>query len=77
MFKRYIQFVYGFWSVVYDEFVDPLFAFDRSSVVGLLNVGRKDKVLEIGVGTGLNLSYYGACDLYGVDFSSAMLARLS
>ena len=75
MFKGYIQFVYRFWSLVYDSLVDPLFASDRKSVVGLLKVKKKDKVLEIGVGTGLNLPYYGNCDLHGIDFSSAMLSK--
>lgn len=75
MLKQYIQFVYRFWSLVYDPVVDPIFGFDRSFVIGLLDIGKKDKVLEIGVGTGLNLPYYPKCDLHGIDFSSAMLEK--
>ncbi|WP_196590864.1 class I SAM-dependent methyltransferase [Pectinatus frisingensis] len=32
-------------------------------------------VLEIGVGTGKNLSYYKNCVVIGIDFSSGMLAK--
>jgi len=74
-FKKYLQAVYSLWAGVYDSVIDKLFSFDRKKVVDRLCVKKKDKVLEVGVGTGLNLPYYPQCTVYGIDFSKAMLAK--
>ena len=53
-----------------------MFAFDRARVIRTLAIRRKERILEIGVGTGLNLQYYPAeSRVVGIDFSKAMLAR--
>ena len=75
MFEKYLQGVYAFWSSIYDSVLDPLFKFDRKKVVSALNVKNGDKILEVGVGTGLNLKYYPKCTVYGIDLSKAMLAK--
>jgi len=74
--KRYLQAVYAIWSSVYDRYVDSIFSFDRKKVIAAARVKKGDKVVELGVGTGLNLQYYPKnCTVYGVDFSKAMLAK--
>lgn len=74
--KKYLQLVYAFWSKFYDNLVDARFKFDRAKVIQQLDIKNGEKILEIGVGTGLNLSYYpNYCKVYGVDFSKAMLDK--
>jgi len=68
--------VYYFWSKFYDNFVDFRYKFDRRKVIEKLNIKNRDNVLEIGVGTGLNLPFYPKnCTVYGVDFSKFMLEK--
>lgn len=46
----------------------------REAAVDLLNVQTGDKVLEVGVGTGLSLPLYPRdCEIVGVDLSESML----
>lgn len=74
--KKYIQLVYTFWSKIYDSLIDPLFHFDRKKVIKAIKIKNGDKILEMGVGTGLNLKYYPKdCTVYGIDFSKAMLKK--
>lgn len=65
--------MYSLWARIYDTVVDPLFHFDRRRVVKSL---PKGKILEVGVGTGLNLPYYpSGYAVTGIDFSQAMLNK--
>lgn len=74
--SRYIRAVYSFWAHIYDSIIDPLFRFDRRKAIHALNIKKGDHVLEVGVGTGLNLPHYPAlCHVMGIDFSSAMLKK--
>lgn len=76
VFDKYLKVVYSLWAKCYDTFVDPLFKFDRKSVIKQLRSKKNDHILELGVGTGLNLPFYPAfCRITGVDFSSAMLKK--
>lgn len=71
---RFIQSRYKFWSKIYDSIIDKVFHFDRSKIIKKLDIKRGDKILELGIGTGLNLKYYPAgCTVYGIDFSQSML----
>ncbi|RMD58239.1 methyltransferase domain-containing protein, partial [Candidatus Woesearchaeota archaeon] len=59
-----------------DSAIDKAFNFDRKKVIEALEIKPKDKILEIGVGTGLNLPHYPQnCTVYGIDFSKSMLER--
>jgi phosphatidylethanolamine/phosphatidyl-N-methylethanolamine N-methyltransferase len=74
--KRHLQSVYTIWSKVYDSIVDKMFSFDRAKVINELNIKEGDKILELGVGTGLNLKHYSkGCTVYGIDFSLPMLEK--
>lgn len=74
--KKYLKFIYAVWSTIYDRQIDTLFPFDRKSVMKELRLKQQERVLEIGVGTGLNLPYYPHGILViGIDFSKAMLAQ--
>ncbi len=71
----YLKAIYHFWARVYD-WVDQRYAFDRTSVIAELKIKKDDKILEVGVGTGLNLAHYPpGCHVMGVDFSKAMLDK--
>lgn len=51
-----------------------LFQDGREVAIDLLNIKPRQKILEIGVGTGLSLPVYPrACKVVGVDLSSSML----
>ncbi len=74
--KRYLCFVYAFWAGYYDTVIDPLFHFDRRATVDALQLRPGESVLEVGVGTGLNLPYYpSTVFITGIDISERMLAR--
>ncbi|MBI4440549.1 methyltransferase domain-containing protein [Candidatus Woesearchaeota archaeon] len=76
MFTTYIRVVYAFWAQIYDRYIDPLFSFNRQAVISALDIKTGEKILEAGVGTGLNLPFYPkGCTVYGIDFSTAMLAK--
>ena len=76
MKKEYIKTIYKLWALIYDSALDKLFNFDRRKAVALLQLKSGEKVLEFGVGTGLNLRYYPHyVKVYGVDISKEMLAK--
>lgn len=74
--KKYLEIVYYFWAKIYDRIIDSLFKFNREKVIKELKILKNDKILEVGVGTGLNLPFYPKnCEVTGIDFSKAMLEK--
>ena len=74
--KRQVQRAYEFYAPVYDFIFDWVFAPGRSAAVAQLRIEPADHVLEVGIGTGLNLPYYPpGCRLTGIDLSADMLDR--
>jgi phosphatidylethanolamine/phosphatidyl-N-methylethanolamine N-methyltransferase len=68
--------VYEKLSGVYDLTFGPLLHPGRLYAKDRLGIQRGDRVLEVGVGTGINLSLYPrGCHLTGIDFSASMLER--
>lgn len=74
--SRRVQRVYGFQARFYDGFFDWVFGPGRRRAVARLAVVPGEKVLEVGVGTGLSLPQYPeGCEVVGIDISNAMLER--
>src|SRR5438067_6544751 len=74
--KRQVQRAYEFWAPAYDFIFDWVFAPGRDVAINHLGLNRQHSVLEVGIGTGLNLPLYPAtCRLTGIDMSQEMLDK--
>jgi len=74
--KRQVQRAYELYAPVYDFVFDWIFAPGRSAAVSGLALQRSDSVLEVGIGTGLNMPLYPwSCHLTGIDLSQEMLDK--
>ena len=74
--KRQVQRAYEFWAPAYDFIFDWIFAPGRAAAIAHLDIARGNSVLEVGIGTGLNLPLYPAtCRLTGIDLSQEMLDK--
>jgi phosphatidylethanolamine/phosphatidyl-N-methylethanolamine N-methyltransferase len=71
-----VERVYSHYAGVYDMFFDRILDPGRQAAVDLLRIEPSDRVLEIGIGTGLSLRYFPPCaSITGIDISTAMLAE--
>ena len=77
--NAFVERVYDKIASIYDLAYGPVLQPGRRRAMALLaslGTGPGTRVLEVGVGTGLNLSLYPAhCDVTGIDFSSLMLVK--
>jgi phosphatidylethanolamine/phosphatidyl-N-methylethanolamine N-methyltransferase len=74
--SRRVEKVYGVLARVYDGFFDWALGPGRRYAVSRLMPHAGERVLEVGVGTGLSLPLYPVgCDVVGIDISEPMLER--
>jgi len=68
--------VYEKLASVYDLAFGPTLQPGRVRALQQMDIQSGERVLEVGVGTGINLSLYPkACRMTGIDFSSSMLEK--
>jgi phosphatidylethanolamine/phosphatidyl-N-methylethanolamine N-methyltransferase len=71
-----IERVYTSYAGIYDHVFGKVFHEGRESAVRNLNVQPNEKILEVGIGTGLALPMYPRhCEIVGIDFSEGMLEK--
>jgi len=71
-----IKRAYAILSPIYDVVFDWVFRAGRVAAIKLLEIKPGDRILEVGVGTGLNLPLYPRqCRVTGIDISEQMLVK--
>ena len=74
--REQIERVYSSYAAVYDKVFGRVFQGSREAVVRNLKVEPGERVLEVGVGTGLCLPLYPVdCDITAIDVSGPMLEK--
>ena len=72
----FVEGVYDKLAKVYDLFFGPTLHPGRLKAIQRMSIQPHERVLEVGVGTGINLSLYPRdCAITGIDFSGSMLEK--
>ena len=72
----FVEKVYQNIAQVYDYTYGPTLHPGRLKAIQRMNIQPNEHVLEVGVGTGINLSLYPRdCSITGIDFSGSMLEK--
>src|SRR5947207_12068438 len=72
----FVAHVYENLAWFYDLVFGPALHPGRVDAINRMGIKPGDRVLEVGVGTGINATLYPAdCSVTGVDFSSSMLEK--
>jgi len=72
--NAFVEGVYGKIAKGYDFFFGPTLHPGRLTAIQRMGIRPGDRILEVGVGTGINLGLYPKdCTVTGIDFSDAML----
>ena len=70
----FVEAVYDKLAKVYDFTFGPALHAGRLQAIERMDIQPGERVLEVGVGTGINLALYPKnCSVVGIDFSSSML----
>ncbi|HEX9742118.1 MAG TPA: methyltransferase domain-containing protein [Nitrospiraceae bacterium] len=71
-----VERVYSHYASIYDHVFGKVFHEGRESAVRNLNIPPGERILEVGVGTGLSLPLYPShCRVTGIDLSDGMLEK--
>jgi phosphatidylethanolamine/phosphatidyl-N-methylethanolamine N-methyltransferase len=71
-----VERVYSTYAGFYDQVFGRIFHESRESAVRNLRITTGERILEVGVGTGLSLPLYPAhCQVVGIDLSDGMLEK--
>ena len=74
--NEFVEGVYDKLAKVYDLTFGPSLHPGRLQAIQRMGITGQDRVLEVGVGTGINLSLYPRdATVIGIDFSSSMLEK--
>ena len=74
--NAFVENVYDKLAKVYDLFFGPTLHPGRLQAIERMDIQPGERVLEVGVGTGINLSLYPReATVTGIDFSGSMLER--
>jgi phosphatidylethanolamine/phosphatidyl-N-methylethanolamine N-methyltransferase len=74
--NAFVEQVYEKLASTYDLVFGPTLHPGRVQAIQRMSIAPGDRVLEVGVGTGINLSLYPRdCDVIGIDFSASMLEK--
>jgi phosphatidylethanolamine/phosphatidyl-N-methylethanolamine N-methyltransferase len=74
--NSFVEGTYAKLAGVYDVMFGPILHPGRLRAVRRMNIQRGDRVLEVGVGTGINCALYPRdCRVTGIDLSQSMLER--
>lgn len=74
--NQFVERVYEKLANVYDLVFGPTLHPGRLVAIERMGIAAGDRVLEVGVGTGINTSLYPAnCHVTGIDLSSSMLEK--
>jgi phosphatidylethanolamine/phosphatidyl-N-methylethanolamine N-methyltransferase len=74
--NAFVERVYDKLASLYDLTYGPLLHPGRLQAIKRMTINRTDSILEVGVGTGVNLSLYPRSgQVVGIDFSGGMLEK--
>jgi phosphatidylethanolamine/phosphatidyl-N-methylethanolamine N-methyltransferase len=72
----FVEQVYENIAWAYDAFFGPTLHPGRVQAIQRMVIGANDRILEVGVGTGINAVLYPpTCSITGIDFSGSMLEK--
>src|SRR3954467_2335229 len=72
----FVERVYENIAWAYDAFFGPTLHPGRVRAIQRMAISPRDRVLEVGVGTGINAALYPrSCSVTGIDFSAKMLTK--